>query len=1078
MSQTLQNQILMTKSMNGIISLSDGAGSTITNGTIVTGNITGSSAVVGNLTISNTNITGSIDLQPSTSTITINNYGFQTPARAVNTIATISFPYTVITGWSISLFSGTAPTVYQGRGFTSTVNTYETLFPEYPYFTQYLSFQGTPAYQMNVTQTLNFPTTGNYILTFYGWGEYNRYVPSNTISVTCGNNSISGITLVEQAWKKIVMKFQITTAGNNTLTISVINQGTNSGLSISGFKIQKQVGLIVYDGTNANNQLITPTGLYTSGFICNQGKIQNFGSFDNYGPLGLNLAYSKGSLVIGSSAFGSFNASDTGSYNIIIGQSNIVSSPNTACNVQGCIAIGYAALEQGGGAAGGLLRCTGIGYQANRWNNLNCNDNCCIGYQSGQGLGYSGVSSQRNVALGNFTLVGGYANGCNDNTVIGNNSMGGASFTNARSYNSCIGGLSMSSIFSNYNSCLGYGSANSILNTSSNYNTFVGAQVCPTQSGSANVLLNCTFLGSASDVSTAGNYSNSTCVGYNSRITGNNQIILGTSTETTYTMGGLNIPVSTVLTLIGNISANSLIITPAQLSFLNQVVSNKIPSSVISDIANYLTTASASATYQTILSLINKLQTNFVQYLYCDIPTNNVCLGTAGIPGQYNTNIGVDAGLLIASNNNTFVGYQAGSSTYTGGTNTAVGSNSLYSNTTGTGNSVLGYYTGTNIEANDNTIIGANSCNSAITNTNCSSLGSNCTISNSINYCTIIGSGANGTTSNSIILGRNTDITYAMGGLNIPASTELTLLGNISSNSLTITPAQLSFLNQVVSNQIPSSVISDIANYPNITGLNKLTGTFGSTGGSLTLAFGDPQYLIFSASPIITGIGLPNPTLTSNIGARFSLVNALGNVSSRTVSPPAGQFIWDFNSNTSYTSFSMDGIGVVELVCVNISSSSTTTWAIINRGDNLLVRGTVAQTITGVKTFNATGGVTCTAVGGLNCTQSPIIKNQYYNSANYITANHSIGTTIYPVYAINITANITITLPTASVNYDGAEVVFRRTGGTITATVVSASSNIYNATNTLTNSILISGQYIQRICCMTRTSGTYAWFYV
>jgi hypothetical protein len=39
MSQTLQNQIIMAKSMNGIVSLSDGAGTTIENGSITTGGI-------------------------------------------------------------------------------------------------------------------------------------------------------------------------------------------------------------------------------------------------------------------------------------------------------------------------------------------------------------------------------------------------------------------------------------------------------------------------------------------------------------------------------------------------------------------------------------------------------------------------------------------------------------------------------------------------------------------------------------------------------------------------------------------------------------------------------------------------------------------------------------------------------------------------------------------------------------------------------------------------------------------------------------------------------------------------------
>jgi hypothetical protein len=141
----------------------------------------------------------------------------------------------------------------------------------------------------------------------------------------------------------------------------------------------------------------------------------------------------------------------------------------------------------------------------------------------------------------------------------------------------------MTNVCSNYNTQIGASAVQSMVNPSSTYNTFVGAQVSNTQSGASNVMTNCTFLGATSNVFVAGNYSNSTAVGYGALITGNNQIILGRTTETTFCMGGLNIPVGTILTLLGNISANSLTITPVQLSFLNNVSGGAIPSTVITN---------------------------------------------------------------------------------------------------------------------------------------------------------------------------------------------------------------------------------------------------------------------------------------------------------------------------------------------------------------------------------------------------------------------------------------------------------------------------------------------------------------
>lgn len=62
MSQTLQNQILIAKSMNGIISLSDGAGTTIENGEIITNDLNATNMDTTNMTLQNLNMTGSFEV--------------------------------------------------------------------------------------------------------------------------------------------------------------------------------------------------------------------------------------------------------------------------------------------------------------------------------------------------------------------------------------------------------------------------------------------------------------------------------------------------------------------------------------------------------------------------------------------------------------------------------------------------------------------------------------------------------------------------------------------------------------------------------------------------------------------------------------------------------------------------------------------------------------------------------------------------------------------------------------------------------------------------------------------------------
>ena len=69
---------------------------------------------------------------------------------------------------------------------------------------------------------------------------------------------------------------------------------------------------------------------------------------------------------------------------------------------------------------------------------------------------------------------------------------------------------------------------------------------------------------------------------------------------------------------------------------------------------------------------------------------------------------------------------------------------------------------------------------------------------------------------------------------------------------------------------------------------------------------------------------------------------------------------------------------------------------------------------------------------------------------------------------------MTITLPAASANYIGVRFIIRRTGGTATTTVNSASSNIIPANSvTAAATILASNAYTAEIYCTYITSTTF-----
>ena len=184
-----------------------------------------------------------------------------------------------------------------------------------------------------------------------------------------------------------------------------------------------------------------------------------------------------------------------------------------------------------------------------------------------------GSGSLESLTSGSFNTAIGVSTGGNLTTGISNTFIGRYSGGNlsTQSNNTFCGYFS--GILSTGEGNTLYGAYTLGNNCSGSANTMIGFSCgrITSLSGSYN-----TLIGSSANLSSA-TISNSCAIGTGAIATSSNGIFLGRSTEITYPVGGLTINSGTVLTLSGNIYANSSTITPTQLSFLSQVSSNTIP---------------------------------------------------------------------------------------------------------------------------------------------------------------------------------------------------------------------------------------------------------------------------------------------------------------------------------------------------------------------------------------------------------------------------------------------------------------------------------------------------------------------
>jgi hypothetical protein len=337
----------------------------------------------------------------------------------------------------------------------------------------------------------------------------------------------------------------------------------------------------------------------------------------------LRVDNSVGNISVGNGA----NPSNNGGSNFAMG---LLSMQNAGAVVSDCVAIGTNSLNAltsgfynfalGGGAmqfAQTSTRCVAIGYAS---------------------LG-NGTSGNGTVAIGN-----GAGNSCygDENTAVG-------------FYSAVV-------LTSGTANCI-YGTQSAINLTTGSNNAFYGDN---TGGGIITGVRN-TLIGGASN--TTGDYSYSTCLGYGATATASNQIILGTGSQVTYPMGGLTVPVATNMTLLGNLIANSLTITPTIMGYIQGLTS-----SAQTQLNNILNGTSAftgtvgftNATFSGTLNTVSATTFGYISGLTSSAQTqfNNILNGTSAFTGTVGFTNATFSGTTTTTGTSTFNGIVTTKGTY------------------------------------------------------------------------------------------------------------------------------------------------------------------------------------------------------------------------------------------------------------------------------------------------------------------------------------------------------------------------------------------------------------------------------
>jgi hypothetical protein len=212
--------------------------------------------------------------------------------------------------------------------------------------------------------------------------------------------------------------------------------------------------------------------------------------------------------------------------------------------------------------------------------------NVAIGYQAGYVMTEPSIC---NTFVGYQAGLNANANFCN---YIGYQSGGGTGPTTG-SWNTCVGGLTgLSLTTGDENAFFGMSCGTNI--TTGRRNTFIGSRA-----------------GSDSTITT---YNNSTCIGYSSQVTGNNQVVLGTTAETVLCPNVLNVN-------------NSIICSNGSIGIKLTTSNTSIYGYYITDVAGAYTT-STRCFYRLYSDILGWVYSDFngagFKWRTCDVAGNSV----------------------------------------------------------------------------------------------------------------------------------------------------------------------------------------------------------------------------------------------------------------------------------------------------------------------------------------------------------------------------------------------------------------------------------------------------------------------
>jgi hypothetical protein len=319
----------------------------------------------------------------------------------------------------------------------------------------------------------------------------------------------NGSTVIVPSNKKLYFVYNNCSSG--TITFKVDGQ---TGVSIP--KGSKQI--LVSNGTDVQ-QAVTPapTGTTTN-------SITALGT-------GAGTALTSGSAVV-TVGYNAGAAVTSGNFNTLVGHRSGATISATGSNT----CLGYEAGSEYGNSFN-----TFVGTITGR--NINSSENTAVGYGALRGI-LGSATGVANCAFG-VSAAEGITTGTR-NVVIG----GGAGLNMANADSNVFVGFQAgySCASGAYNIAIGRETGDAI--SSGNYNTLVGTSAGGAiNTGGANTIVgdaagtgittgnNNSALGDSAYSS--GNYSNSTCLGYSSAVTGSNQVQLGNSSTTSYAYGSV-----------------------------------------------------------------------------------------------------------------------------------------------------------------------------------------------------------------------------------------------------------------------------------------------------------------------------------------------------------------------------------------------------------------------------------------------------------------------------------------------------------------------------------------------------------